>query len=334
MDSSKRRLLQRVIRRIPARMLRTTLEKWGRLTAPQRQSLDFTHPKLALTEKLVAIFEENGWTVKHITELEMTHVIDNPSLGIWNAYQLLEPEDDVHFVELTQFKEQFKAHLRELVKPVSVKIKKHSDEAIWIRIAWGDHFSEPNHFKPAYVVHHLQTPYVFITGLNLKKKKLLCQALVLATRYQAIKDANLHGRNLDALRDVLMRQYQQAFPTAFPCTLAAVQQPVSNVRIDREQSQLAAARVHMASEAFGCGALPELQSAVYKLETKFKDNANKSMMECEEPFRCFVKFSSSNLLESFRHCASSGIASTPVTPLLSSILQKGRNNFVITDNGP
>uniref|UniRef100_A0A3B5K9D9 Centromere protein N n=1 Tax=Takifugu rubripes TaxID=31033 RepID=A0A3B5K9D9_TAKRU len=318
MDSSKRRLLQRVIRRIPARMLRTTLEKWGRLTAPQRQSLDFTHPKLALTEKLVAIFEENGWTVKHITELEMTHVIDNPSLGIWNAYQLLEPEDDVHFVELTQFKEQFKAHLRELVKPVSVKIKKHSDEAIWIRIAWGDHFSEPNHFKPAYVVHHLQTPYVFITGLNLKKKKLLCQALVLATRYQAIKDANLHGRNLDALRDVLMRQYQQ----------------VGHSEPLVEQSQLAAARVHMASEAFGCGALPELQSAVYKLETKFKDNANKSMMECEEPFRCFVKFSSSNLLESFRHCASSGIASTPVTPLLSSILQKGRNNFVITDNGP
>lgn len=35
------------------------------------------------------------------------------------------------------------------------------------------------------------------------------QALVLATRYQAIKDANLHGRNLNALRDVLMRQYQQ-----------------------------------------------------------------------------------------------------------------------------
>lgn len=28
------------------------------------------------------------------------------------------PEDDVRFVELTQFKEQFKAHLRELAKPV------------------------------------------------------------------------------------------------------------------------------------------------------------------------------------------------------------------------
>lgn len=37
------------------------------------------------------------------------------------------------------------------------------------------------------------------------------------------------------------------------------------MRIDSEQSQLAADRVHMASEAFGCGALPELQSAVYKV---------------------------------------------------------------------
>lgn len=39
------------------------------------------------------------------------------------------------------------------------------------------------------------------------------QALVLATRHQAIKDANLHGRNLNALRDVLMRQYQQVGPS-------------------------------------------------------------------------------------------------------------------------
>lgn len=39
----------------------------------------------------------------------------------------------------------------------------------------------------------------------------------------------------------------------------------TDARIEREQSQLAADRVHMASEAFGCGALPELQSAVYKV---------------------------------------------------------------------
>lgn len=41
----------------------------------------------------------------------------------------------------------------------------------------------------------------------------------------------------------------------------------TGVHIDREQSQLAANRVHMACEAFGCGALPQLQSAVYKVPT-------------------------------------------------------------------
>lgn len=58
---------------------------------------------------------------------------------------------------------------------MSVKIKKHTDEAIWIRIAWGENFSRPNHLKPTYVVHHLQTPYVFVTGLTAKQKPLLSQ---------------------------------------------------------------------------------------------------------------------------------------------------------------
>lgn len=35
------------------------------------------------------------------------------------------------------------------------------------------------------------------------------QALVLSARYQAIKDANLSGRKLTAIRDLLMRKYQQ-----------------------------------------------------------------------------------------------------------------------------
>lgn len=57
MDNFNRRLLQRVIRRIPAQMLRTTLEKWGRLTPSQRQSMDLPQPKWVLTERLVDIYE-------------------------------------------------------------------------------------------------------------------------------------------------------------------------------------------------------------------------------------------------------------------------------------
>ncbi|XP_022600571.1 centromere protein N [Seriola dumerili] len=334
MDNSTRRLLQRLMRRIPTPLLKTTLEKWGRLTVAQRQSMDFTQPKWAVTEKLLAICEENEWTAKQITELEMIYIIDNPNQGMWYAFQLMDPEDDAHSVELMQFKEQFKSHLSELVRHVSVKIKKHTDEAVWIRIAWGDSLSRPNHLKPTYVVHYLQTPYVFVTSLTSKQKPLLSQALVLSTRYHAIKDANLSGRKLTAIRDLLMRQYQQAFPTKYPSPLAEKNHTVSNPRIEREQAGLIANRLQMACEAFGDGMLPQLQSAVYKLETKFKDHTNKTMTERDEPFKCVVKFASTNLLESLRHCASSGIASTPVTPLLSSIPLKGRNYFVITDNGP
>ncbi|XP_071344855.1 centromere protein N [Trachinotus anak] len=334
MDESTRRLLQRLLRRIPAQLLRSTVDKWGRLSVAQWQSVDFTQPKWALTEKLLAICEENEWTAKHITELEMIYVIDNPNQGMWYAFQLMDPEDDAHSVELTQFKEQFKSHLSELVRHVSVKIKKHTDEAVWIRIAWGDSYSRPNHLNPTYVVHHLQTPYVFVTNLTSKQKPLLSQALVLSTRHHAIKDANLSGRKLTAIRDLLMRQYQHVFPTKYPSPLAEINQTASNPRIEREQAGPGANRLQMACEAFGDGMLPQLQSAVYKLETKFRDHTNKTMTERAEPFKCVVKFASTNLLESLRHCASSGIASTPVTPLLSSIPVKGRNYFVITDNGP
>ncbi|XP_071385312.1 centromere protein N isoform X1 [Centroberyx affinis] len=335
MDDSTKRLLQRLIRRIPTQMLKTTLGKWGRLTMEQQHSLDFKQPKWVFTENLLALCEENDWAVKHITELEMIYVIDNPNQKMWHAFQLLDPggKYDALSVELTQFKEQFKSHLTELIRHVSIKIKKHTDEAVWIRIAWGDSFSRPNHLKPTYVVHHLQTPYVFVTGMNSAQKPLLSQALVLATRYSAIKDANLSGRKLTAIRDLLMRQYQQVFPTKYPSPLTEKNQIASNPHIEREQAENAENRLQMACEAFGDGMLPQLQTAVYKLETKFRDITNKTMTERENPIRCVVKFASTNLLESLRQCASSGIASTPVTPLLSSITQKGRNYFVITDNG-
>ncbi|XP_054590770.1 centromere protein N isoform X2 [Nothobranchius furzeri] len=312
-------------------MLKATLEKWDRLTPHQRQSVDFTLPKWVITQTLVTICEENGLTMKHITELEMMHVIENPNQGTWYSFQLLDPEDDAHSVELMLFKEQFKTHLRELMRNVSIKIKKHTDEAVWIRIAWGSGFSRPNHLKPTYVVHYLQSPYVFVRNLTSKLKPLLMQSLTLSTRHQAIKDANLSGPKLMAIRDLLMKQYQQSFPTNDASPLAKENQPGPIVN---EQAEARASRRRMASEAFGKGAVPQLQSAVYKLETKYRDPSNRTMTERDEPFRCVVKYSSSNILESFRHCASAGIASTPVTPLLSSILLKGRNYFVITDNAP
>ncbi|KAM9410507.1 centromere protein N [Pholidichthys leucotaenia] len=334
MDVSTKCLLQRLIRRIPSHMLKTTLDQWSRLTAAQIQSVDFTESKRTLTEKLLAICEENECSVSQIAELEMIHMIENPNVGMWYAFQLLEPQDDACTLELIQFKEQFKSHLHQLLRSVSIKIKRHTDDAVWIRIAWGDGISRPNHLKPTYVVHYLQTSYVFVTSVTSKLKPLLSQALVLSTKHHGIKDANLSGRNLMAIRDLLMNQYQQVFPSKYPSLLAEENQTVSNPRIEKEQAQMAADRHKMACEAFGDGTLPQLQSAVYKLETKFKDPTNKTMTDREGTFKCVVKFASTNILESLRHCASSGIASIPVAPLLSSVTLKARNRFVITDSDP
>lgn len=57
MDESKKRLVQRLIRRIPTKMLKTTLEKWGHLTGEQLRAMDSIQSKWALTESLLAICE-------------------------------------------------------------------------------------------------------------------------------------------------------------------------------------------------------------------------------------------------------------------------------------
>uniref|UniRef100_A0A3Q3Q461 Centromere protein N n=1 Tax=Monopterus albus TaxID=43700 RepID=A0A3Q3Q461_MONAL len=329
MGDATKRLLQRLIRRTRIQMLKTTLEKWDRLTLAQRQSMVFIQSKSAITEKLLSICE-----VLMLLVLLWFHclldVMDNPNQGMWYAFRLMDPEDDAHSVELMQFKEQFKSLLHELVRHVSVKIKKHADEAIWIRIAWGDGFSQPNHLKPTYVVHYLQTPFVFVTSITSKQKPLLSQALTVSTRHQDLKNANLSGRKLTAIRDLLMQQYPQVFPTNFPGHTAENNQMESNPRRVKEQAGLEADRLRMAHKAFGDGMLPELESAVYELETKFNGHANGTMTDREQPFRCVVKFTSTNLLESLRQCASSGIVST-VTPLFSSIPRSGKNYFVITN---
>ncbi|XP_024911568.1 centromere protein N isoform X2 [Cynoglossus semilaevis] len=269
--------------------------------------------------------------MKHITELEMINVIDSPNQSMWHALQLIDPGDDAQTVEFIQFKKQFKSHLVELVRHVSIKIKKHTDEAIWIRIAWGDSYTRPNHMKPTYAVHHLQTPYVFVTTLTSKQKPLLSQALLLSTQYQTIKEANLSGRKLTAIRDLLMKQYQQMFPNSFPSLLTETKENVPDPHKVHEQAGTASTRGRLACETFGRGALPQIETTVYKLDTKYKDPTNQTMSERSRPFKCVVKFESKNLLESLRHCATSGIVSTPVAQLLSSIPKKGRNFFYVTD---
>ncbi|XP_030650074.1 centromere protein N [Chanos chanos] len=334
MDDIATDILRRTIRKIPVKKLQDTLKSWEHISTSQLETLDFSQPKWVFLENLRSLCEENDLNVKHVTELEMIYHIRNPNQGTWHACQLLEAEDEALSVELTQFREQFKAHLMEVMRHVSVKIKKHEDQAIWIRIAWGDNFNKPNQLKPTYVVHYLQTPYVFVSKLSSKHKPYLYQALVLSTRHSSIKDAHLSGSSLIALRDLLMRQYQQVFPTNQSRPLQERNALPSHPNIGKEHAELAEKRLQMACEAFGDGTVPKLETAVYRLETKYKGNGNDTLIDRDEPFKGVVQFTSTNLLESLRHCVASGMADAPVTPLLSSITQKGRNYFVITEKGP
>lgn len=332
MDDVARTLLQRTLRKIPTGKLEQTLKKWAQLSRRQQQSLNYTQSKWILHENVVSLCEENGLTLRHVSELEMIYCLENPNIGTWRACHLTDAEDDATSLDLLSFKEQFKSHLSELIKNVSIKIKKDENESVWIRIAWGDKFSKPNHFKPTYVVYDLQTPYVFISNLSSKNKPLLYQTLVLATRHGSIKDAHLSGRNLPAVRDLLMGNYHQSFPTNHPRPLQERNPPATHPNIEKEHLEYAEKRQQVACEAFGEGNVPKLETATYTLETRFRGGGGMdTLVNGEKSFRTVVQFASTSLLESLRHCVSSGIAEAPVSPLLSSITQKGRNYFVITD---
>ncbi|CDQ88302.1 unnamed protein product [Oncorhynchus mykiss] len=342
MGGSTKLLLQRLIRRIPYQMLQTMLGKWAHLSNADLHSLNFTQPKWVLTEHLLALCEEKGLTVKHITELEMIYIIENPNQGMWHGFQLLDAEEDAPSIELTQFKEQFKANLTELISHVSIKIKKHTDEAIWIRVAWGDNFTKPNHLKPTYVVHHLQTPYVFVTGMTSKDKPLLNQARMLSKLpwggfiiYGSMKDAHLSGRNLIAIRDLLTRQYQQVGLGPMQCLQRHSGAPLE---LQRQQIMNNSSLSALCSiQLVNCSYMASLLYSILSMATRGQRNNDRlSLCPSHSPDRCaeFDAFQRWVKMNPLSNCLCfTGMASTPVTPLLSSITQKGRNYFVITDKG-
>ncbi|KAA0714636.1 Centromere protein N [Triplophysa tibetana] len=334
MDEQTIFVLRRIFKKIPSRNIEDLLKNWNCLTADQLRALDYTRPKWTLVENIISFCEERRLNMKHITNLEMINRIENPDNDTWHSCQLVEPQDDALFVELTQFKEQLKAYLEGVIRHISIKIKKHEDEALWIRIAWGDNFSKPNHLKPTYVVHHLHTSYVFICNLMAKHKILLYQALVVSTKHGSIKDAHLSNRSLTAMRTLLLRHYQQVFPNNHSMILDEGNTYASHPCIEKEHAPHEERRDQLASEAFGDSPTPKLETAVYRLETRYRGNGKTTLSDKEELFRGVVKFSSTSLLHSLRHCVASGMVEGPVTPLLSAITQKGRNYFVITDKGP
>ncbi|KAK6480009.1 centromere protein N isoform X1 [Huso huso] len=334
MEDSVITFLEKTLQRIPSSSLKSILNEWRFLSAQQLQDLHFQQSKHILHNKVLAFCEENGVRIRHVIQLDMIYNCEYPNKRNWSVYQFSGQQDDALVLNVTEFSQKFKVNLKDLLRHVSIGMKQFEDDAVWIRVAWGDNFTKPNQFKPTYVVYQLQTPYVFISNLNVKHRPLLSQALVIATKHDEIKEIQLRGRSLKSLKDLVLRRYKQSFQTYQPKPLQERHCPERDQGIVHEHAKRLADLKEVATQTFGDGPLPKLETAVFKLETKFKDPENRILTNRPEPFRCAVKFSSPSFLESLKSLVTLGIASAPVSPLLSSIPQKARNHFVISERGP
>nr|DBA16963.1 TPA: hypothetical protein GDO54_002486 [Pyxicephalus adspersus] len=224
----------------------------------------------------------------------------------------------MNHIDVSEFKARFKKTIHSVMKNVTIHFKDFGD-GMWIRIAWGQTSMKPNQYRPTFVVYHTQTPYVFITSLLNTFRPVLCQALLSAAKYSQIQEMELKSRCLDSLKDLVFKRFTQVSLSL-------------DARVTYENLKEKERIHHLTRETFGDGPLPKLENASYKLETTFK--GEHGIAEKIEPFRCVVKFSSPNLLESIRSLAPSGVAEAPISSLLTCIPHRARNMFKISDKKP
>ncbi|KAG8437633.1 hypothetical protein GDO86_008375 [Hymenochirus boettgeri] len=251
------------------------------------------------------------------------------TLFIIMSIHIKESENDLF--DVSEFKLQFKKSIYTVSKNVTISFKEFGD-ALWIRIAWGTHNAKPNQYKATFAVYHSQTPYVFIANLAKPCRPVLCQALVMAAKYSQIQEMELKSRSLDSLKDIVFKRFNQHFQSYQSKPQQKMTPKIVDSRVTYENIR-EKERIHQITrETFGDGPLPKLELASYKLETMFRSESVMTNLTAQnEPFRCVVKFSSPNLLESIRSLAPAGIAEAPVSSLLSCIPHKARNTFKITE---
>ncbi|EDL11568.1 RIKEN cDNA 2610510J17, isoform CRA_a, partial [Mus musculus] len=255
---------------------------------------------------------------------------------LWNVFQMSkEPGEDVDLFDMEQFQSSFKRILQRALKNVTVSFRVYEKDSVWIRVAWGTQYSQPNQYKPTFVVYYPQTPYAFISSCHLKNTvPLLHQALKVASKHHQIVHLDLRSRHLDSLKAIVFREYNQTCEN-YSSTTSLQEASLSmclDSKITHENTE-EKVRVHrVTQETFGTYPQPQLEFAQYKLETKFKSNIGGGLLaDRKEPFRCLVKFSSPHLLEALKSLAPAGIADAPLSPLLTCIPSKKMNYFKIRD---
>uniref|UniRef100_A0A8C5TBA4 Centromere protein N n=1 Tax=Malurus cyaneus samueli TaxID=2593467 RepID=A0A8C5TBA4_9PASS len=333
MDETVAEYIRRTVLKMPRNEMKTILQKWGFLSEAQLQTLNFHQMKDNISQEIVQLCEVCPVLQKLLQFLFFldNHIYQNKRM--WSVYQMKKSGEELEYFDITDFKKKFKGRLRSALKNVTITFKEYEDNAIWIRVAWGTPCKKPNQYKPSYVVYHSQTPYVFISASVLKSTlPLLCQALIVASNYHDIREMELRSHSLNSLKDIVFKRYSQNFQTNYPKSLHGGNvEPETDIRIVQE-NRSEKERIHRLNrEVFGDGPQPKLEFAQYRLETMFKSDPKMDVLDKKEPFRCLVKFSSPDLLESLKALAPAGMADAPLSPLLTCIPQKARNYFKIRE---
>ncbi|XP_076989230.1 centromere protein N isoform X1 [Tamandua tetradactyla] len=338
MDETVAEFIKRTFLKIPMSEMITILKAWGFLSEKQLQTVNFRQRKEPLAQDLILLCEEKHATLNDAAFLDIIYTQAHRHQKIWDVYQMSKgPGEDIDLFDMERFKSSFRKILQRALKNVMVNFRDAEENAVWIRIAWGTHYTKPNQYKATFVVYYPQTPYAFTSVTRVKSNiPLLGQALTIASKHHQIMKMDLRSRYLDSLKAIVFKQYNQAFETHNSATPLQERSLGLDINMDSRiihENKIEKERVQrVTEETFGNYPQPRLEFAQYKLETKFKSDLNRGILaEREEPLRCLIKFSSPHLLEALKSLAPAGIADAPLSPLLTCIPNKGMNYFKIRD---
>ncbi|XP_049999393.1 centromere protein N isoform X1 [Alexandromys fortis] len=338
MDENVAEFLRRSILKIPLHAIKTILKTWDFLSENQLETINLRQRKESLAQEIILLCEGKNATLDDMALLDIVYTQVHRHKKLWDVFEMSkEPGEDVDLFDMKQFQASFKKILQRALKNVSVNFRVDQKNAVWIRVAWGTQHSQPNQYKPTFVVYYPQTPYAFISTCPLKSTvPLLHQALKVASKHHQIVHLNLKSRLLDSLKAIVFREYNQNFDshnTTVPLQEGSFGLDVnldSNIILENTEEKERIQRV--TQETFGTYPQPQLEFAQYKLETRFKSDISGGILaDRKEPLRCLIKFSSPHLLEALKSLAPAGIADAPLSPLLTCIPSKKMNYFKIRD---
>lgn len=332
MDETVAEYIRTTVQKIPRSEIKTMLQKWGFLSEKQLQAINFHQIKDSIAGDIFQLCEEIPGDIKEAAVLDMIYTHAYAHKRTWKAYQLLTTEKETVYFDVRDFKKKFKRKLRSALGNVTINFREYEDNAIWIRIAWGTPYREPNQYRASYVVYYSHTPYVFISLSQYRSNlRLLCQALVAASDSHDICAMELQGHCLNSLKDSVFKRSNQNIQTYSEPLKEHSVESESDLRLVQENRKTKEKIRRMNRQVFGDDPLPKLEYAQYKLQTMFKSDPKQDVLHQKEPFRCLVKFSSPDLLESVKSLAATSMVDTPLSPLLTSISHKPRNHFRIKE---